>query len=655
MSNIYGLLNLDSVILKNFALQGRYIEKNIELDRILRNATHRLDAIKEKMHDGGERPAFNSQSIDEVIAKVKRDSVSNEEQWSIKELRIVSYYLVRFRNQHNVFDYAIRLLETNWKDLYIRGLMFFLMNSWNSCPSNLLINVRGIIIRHLVNYAGPIKHYQILKNQVDLLESAGPIRLSALLSAKGLPPESAPKILGYKTSALSFPYFSDVIIDYFRQKQEVDYDEMEDIFRKHSLDRTKKMMYAYLVEKAEDSNDGNFQGAVVRSARRVLGDINLSTTWSPFTGATPQDIWQLNKAKDLVIAWGARKTIDAFFDICVQDPYRRKCWLEYINNIMDYRIVGSTSVRTKLQANSEVAPLLNSCFIKTNSRVSTTAALVLFIKDKVFVEFSDVGALYIYNASNYIIRGIKGKSSLDSTANLKNTSIGMAVENNYYWDYTYADEGKITHRGEWQDRLQRWMKNKMGIRPGQKVGYSIPKPATEHLQYSRETIIAAKSAASSNSIASKTAQVGPARAASTSASERQLLVEKPRQSMASSAENEHNTIKPGTRIKTEIHGIRSKRIFDDSCQVLADKDGIYIYIKSKQRTYYVSPSELIKPENHRIFLISSDHSKTKYEVRTAIWQSSVSSFNSHTIGFIERSGSDIIYTTLDGKKVRIHI
>lgn len=657
MSNIYGLLNLDSEILKNFALQGRYVEKNVELDKALRNATRRLDAVKERMCDGGERPAFNYQSIDEVIAKVKRCPLEDEEQWSIKELRIVSYYLVRFRDQRNVFDYAIQLLETNWKDLYIRGLMFFLMNSWNSCPRDLLFSVSEVIKRHLVNYTGPIKLYQILKNQVDLLENVGPIRLSALLSAKGLPPESAPKILGYKTSALSFPYFSDVIINYFRQKQDVDYDEMEDIFRKHSLDRTKKMMYAYLVEKAEDSNDGNFQGAVVRSARRVLGDINLSTTWSPFTGATPQDIWQLNKAKDLVVAWGARKTIDAFFDVCVQDPYRRKCWLEYINNIMDYRIVGSTSVRTKLQANSEVAPLLNSCFIKTNSRVSTTAALVLFIKDKVFVEFSDVGALYIYNASNYIIRGIKEKRSLDSTASLKNTSIGPAVENNYYWDYTYADEGKITHRGEWQDRLQRWMKIKMGIRPGQKPGYSIPKPApvTEHLQYSRDTIIAAKSAASTNSIASKIAQVGPARAASTSASERQLLVEKLRQSTVSSTENEHNTINPGTRIKTEIHGIRSKRIFDDSCQVLADKDGIYIYIKSKQRTYFVSPCELTRPENHRIFLISSDHSKSKYEVRMAIWQSSTKSFNSHTIGFIERSGSDIIYTPLDGKKVRIQI
>jgi hypothetical protein len=143
---------------------------------------------------------------------------------------------------------------------------------------------------------------------------------------------------------------------------------------------------------------------------------------------------------------------------------------------MDYRIVGSTSVRTKLQANSEVAPLLRSCFIATNSKVSTTAALVLFIKDKVFVEFSDVGSLYIYNATNRIIRDIKKRRTLDSTSDLKDTSVGMAIDQYSSWSYIYNDEGRITHRGEWEERFRRWMREKMDMRPGQKVKYSIPKP-----------------------------------------------------------------------------------------------------------------------------------------------------------------------------------
>lgn len=450
MSNVYGLLNLNRDILENFALQGRLIENNVETDRILRNATRKLKAIEDRMQDDGKRPDFNLQSIEEVIEKVKREANGTNEEWALKELRLVSYYMVRLRNEQKVFDHALWLLESNWKDMFINGLMFFLMNSWNICADNLLIGVSELVKRHLINYSGSIKRYLILKRQTDLLEKVGPVRLATILSTKNIPLDDAPTILGYKASSLSFPYFSDVIINYFKRKQEIDYDEMENIFSKHSLDRTKKLIYAYLVEKAEDSGDDNFQGAVVRSARRILGDINVSTTWSPFTGATPEDIWQLNKAKDLIIAWGARKTVDAFFDVCVQDPRRRKCWLEYVGNIMDYRIVGSTSVRTKLQANSEVAPLLRSCFIATNSKVSTTAALVLFIKDKVFVEFSDVGSLYIYNATNRIIRDIKKRRTLDSTSDLKDTSVGMAIDQYSSWSYIYNDEGRITHRGEWE-------------------------------------------------------------------------------------------------------------------------------------------------------------------------------------------------------------
>lgn len=654
MSSVYGLLNLNRDILENFALQGRLIENNVETDRILKNATRKLKAIEDRMQDDGKRPDFNLQSIEEVIEKVKRCSEGGAEDWSTKELRLISYYMVRLRNEQKTFDYALTLLESNWKDLYINGLMFFLMNSWNICSDNLLIGVSELIKRHLVNYTGSIKRYLILKKQTDLLEKAGPTRLASLLSAKSIPLENATSILGYKLSSLSFPYFSDVIINYFKRKQEINYDEMEEMFKRHSLDRTKKLMYAYLVEKAEDSCDGNFQGAVVRSARRVLGDINLSTTWSPFTGATSEDIWLLNKAKDLVIAWGARKTVDAFFDVCVQDPRRRKCWLEYVGSIMDYRIVGSTSVRTKLQTNSEVAPLLRSCFIETNSKVSTTAALVLFIKDKVFVEFSDVGSLYIYNAKNRIIRDIKKKRTLDSTADLKDTSIGMAIDQYSSWSYLYNDEGRITHRGEWEDRFRRWMREKMEMRPGQKAKYSIPKPiqTNEQKRYGVDSIETESSKPTFQAITPKVERLESTWGATSSQpslfSDEEIPIENLKVSGSS------NTIHPGTRIKAEIQGIQSKWIFDDTCRVMADKNGIYVHLKRNRRTYYVSPSTIKSLEGRSIWLVSSHNSTKKYSVQLAIQNKVSGQPYTQKIGTIECVGSDIVYVPLNGSKVNIH-
>lgn len=655
MSNVYGLLNLNRDILENFALQGRLIENNVETDRILRNATRQLKVIEDRMQDDGKRPDFNLQSIEEVIEKVKREANGTNEEWTLKELRLVSYYMVRLRNEQKVFDYALCLLESNWKDMFVNGLMFFLMNSWNICADNLLIGVSELVKRHLINYSGSIKRYLILKRQTDLLEKAGPVRLATILSTKNIPLDDAPTILGYKASSLSFPYFSDVIINYFKRKQEIDYDEMENIFSKHSLDRTKKLIYAYLVEKAEDSGDGNFQGAVVRSARRILGDINVSTTWAPFTGATPEDIWQLNKAKDLIIAWGARKTVDAFFDVCVQDPRRRKCWLEYVGSIMDYRIVGSTSVRTKLQSNSEVASLLKSCFIETNSRVSTTAALVLFIRDKVFVEFSDVGSLYIYNSSNRVIHDIKRKRFIDSTADLKDTSIGMAIDQYSSWSYLYYDEGRITHRGEWEDRFRRWMREKMEMCPGQKVKYSIPKPAqTDNQQrFGIERLDDDKPTPKFQAVTPKVERLESSWGVSTS-SQPSLFSEEEAPMSKSNLSSESNTPHPGSRIKREIQELQSKWIFDDTCRVMADKEGIYVHLKKNGRTYYIAPSKITKLDGCSIWLVSSYNSTKKYTVQLAIQNKLTGKPYTQTWGTIERIGSDIVFVPLCGVKVNIH-
>lgn len=655
MSNIYGLLNLNRDILENFAWQGRMIENNVETDRILRNTMRKLKTIEDRMQDDGKRPDFNQQSIEEVIEKVKRETTGANEEWTIRELRLVSYYMVRLRNDPQVFDHALQLLENNWKDLFINGLMFFLMNSWNICPDTLLIGVSELIKRHLVNYVGSIKRYLILKRETDLLEKSGPARLATLLSAKNIPLEDAPYILGYKVSSLSFPYFSDVIITYFKRKQEIDYEEMEGIFKKHSLDRTKKLIYAYLVEKAEYSCDGNFQGAVVRSARRILGDINVSTTWSPFTGATAEEIWQLNKAKDLIIAWGARKTVDAFFDVCVQDPRRRKCWLEYVGNIMDYRIVGSRSVRTKLQSNSEVAPLLKSSFIETNSRVSTTAALILFIKNKVFVEFSDVGSLYIYNSSNSIIRDIKRKRYLDSTTDLKDTSIGMAIEQYSSWSYLYNAEGRITHRGEWEDRFRRWMSEKMKMHPGQKIEYSIPKP----VQISGLQRLGVNKSEDDKPIQKfQTVNTKIERLESlwgtATTSQPSLFSEEETLSVKQSTTTDSGMPYPGSRVKKEILGLKSKWIFDDSCRVMADKNGIYVHIKKNSRTYYIAPSKISELEECNIWLVSSRSSGNKYTVQLAMLNKQNRKPYTETWGTIERDGNDIVFIPLNGIKVNIH-
>lgn len=619
MSDIYGLLKLNRDLLGNFALQARSIEKNVETDRILRDAARQLQAIEERMQDDGRPPEYSQQKVDAVLNKARVDAKCKNKKWTIGELRLLSYYVINLRYEPEVFAHAMQLLGANWKDMYIGGLMSFLMNAWNDCPETLLNGVREAVKTRLVNYGGSLKRYLLLKQQTDLLEKSGPARLAALLQTKGMPLKAAPTILGYKASALAFSYFSDVIINYFLRMEKVDYNHVEDILKKYPLDRTKKLLFSCLIEKADKSANTILQDQVARAARRCLGDITLATTWAPFLGATDEEKLQLAKAKAMIMAWGTRKVIEAFFEICVQDPRRRKCWLEYVPSISDFRVAGSATVRAKLLSNPELASHLRNCFIETNSRVSVTAALVLYIGNKVFVEFSDTGAMYIYNSSNQIIRNVKNKKYIDSTTNLKDTSMQMAVEQFTSWNYQKCNnEGRITHQGEWETRFRQWMREKMGIRPGQ-YNYSVPEPATEAKQLT-------------------------------------LFPEEPKKANPTESTNP-SRIYPASLVKNVIKGLQSKWIFKDTCRVLADLQGIYLHFRNNNRTYYLAPSDITTLIGNSIWLVPTDNSNAKFTVKLASMSkiSGKTHTNTRPLGTIERSGGNIIFIPMSGAKVNVPI
>lgn len=101
------------------------------------------------------------------------------------------------------------------------------------------------------------------------------------------------------------------------------YDTLEDIFDRHGLDRTKKLVLANLVEKADDKGDDVERSLLCKFINRVLGDVTLASTWAPFPGATEADAQKLKKAMKLVNMWFTQQIIEVFFDVCVQDQDRR--------------------------------------------------------------------------------------------------------------------------------------------------------------------------------------------------------------------------------------------------------------------------------------------------------------------------------------------
>ena len=97
-----------------------------------------------------------------------------------------------------------------------------------------------------------------------------------------------------------------------------------------------------------------------------------------------------------------------------------------------------------------------------SSQYKQTTALVLCIKDKVFVEFSDNGALSVYkHGSTKVAIFDDGAKSVFKTDGLKRFSPTL-VDTDIWGVYNvYNDGGKMNHQGNWENRLENWLARKV--------------------------------------------------------------------------------------------------------------------------------------------------------------------------------------------------
>lgn len=462
MSDAYSLLNINRDVLKDFHLLANMVGDH-QTEKVINQNVRKLKAIEERMFvDEGIQ--VSKQSIDEILYKevqAAHNKTINMSDWTMRELRIISYYMMKLQDDEVAFDYALSLLDKGWRNMFFNGLVFYLMNSWCLIKPELRKKTSLLVIKKLQEYKDNNRRCLLLKNHANLFEDAGPQRLAYLLTSQNKDIKEAPLVLGSKASAISQSYFSDVIVKYC-ERHPIDEDDLEELFEVHDVKRTKQLLFAHLVMKAEESGDAVRQTQLSKFINRTLGDVTLTTTWAPFLGATTEEAQRLKRAMQQVNLWFTRRIIETFFEVCVQDKERKKFWLDYVNDVRGFKIVGSTTTKRLLQNDSRVNTMFHRHFIETNSTYSQTAALVLCIKDYVLIEFSDTGSVYAYKQNNTKVQFLrKGTRYMTSTNDLKDTSLDNLVDNDAWYGTSYNDEGRMRHSGYWQDRLKMWLQVKV--------------------------------------------------------------------------------------------------------------------------------------------------------------------------------------------------
>lgn len=575
MNDIHSLLNIDAGYIDDFHLLAKAVVDN-QMEKLVVSNCKRLQLVAERMMTDYE-PVADKRSVEAVIMKVKEcvaDQTLHSSTWSAHELRMVSYYIMYFEDDENAFRAAIGLLDKYWKDLFFNGLVFYLLNSWNLLRESYRKAVCDLVTNKLSQYRGKNKKYLLLKNHANYFEEKGPSRMARLIGIRDMDVLSAPTLLGFKPSTITMSYYSDVIVKYVDKKSEISIEDVEEILSNHNLDRTKKLVLSDMVLRADCSEDVMLQTQVSKLSQRLLGDITIAATWAPFPGATDDQINTLKLAKELVNKWFARKVIDVFFDVCVQDEDRKQFWLKYTDKITHFMIAGSTSVRHELQTDSRVGELFDNLFIDTNSRYSYTAALIMYIKDRVIVEFSDYGSLYVYKRDNSTIAFLKkGVKQIRSVNDLKSPYCGKLV--NEAWRrglYYLYDEGSMRHAGYWQDRLKLWFKDKLD-----KETPIVGNEESENTVFSPVNL--------------------PQRSSRLTFKEKAFV------------EPEESSIEDCKHYKKyAVSDISSKELFNNRCRVIANSQGFYISLNSESKSHA-----------HRYFHISPLINFTSGTVTGSIW------------------------------------
>lgn len=395
--------------------------------------------------------------IDSFLINLKRFCGGEMEiVFSSWELKNFCYFFSRIVKDKKLVNIVLELLADQWSDLYFYGLVDFLLNSWDR-HSEVFMCVASFVAKHLGTYRGYVPRFRFLADNNWLLSSDGPMKLGLICREKSIGVSQILNKMKMAESRISYRFFGDVIYSYFCSMNAFpDIDELDNLLHKHKSDTTVKRVIPYLM--CNLKMDRGQMTRLYALAIRYIGKFDDDVKWC-FPNGTDEEKDIIRQAHDKLVAWVYKKYIYAYFINIVDDQNRSDFWVRAVKYIEDVRFVGSAGVRENFRLNPNLKNVVANRYITTD-RNSDTSAIVMRIRDRIFVEFSDVGSLYVYKQDNFPILNLESSKYTTSINDFKEPGINLLIDEE---SSIYEDSGRMTHQGYWTWRLNKWFQNVMHI------------------------------------------------------------------------------------------------------------------------------------------------------------------------------------------------
>ncbi len=363
-------------------------------------------------------------------------------------LRGFSYNIVP--GNYSFYKYVLTVFDSNWTSSLIMGLIHSTLSNWaefDGSERKMLVNY---LKEHIQN--GTSHTASCLQDSLKYLSENGPYAMGHYLNKRGKSIYDCCSIFLLPRNRFSYSYFSDAIVGYYENNSSVDFEVLKKILTRHNnIIANKKVLPLVIISYKKK---GKVPSELVKLSVELIGDPFILSKWAPFKEITREEEDNLENARNILVSAISAEFINVFFRTLTDDSRRLKFWLKKTKYMTDFRVFGSSYSKSRLTGCVDNNMLAKHFTITVNNQ--DTCAMVMIVKDFAIIEFTDVGALYVYKSDNPMYNAIvENRYRVDKMDDLKNPQIGRLVDS--AGDrHVYAREGRMDHRGNWELRLNNW-------------------------------------------------------------------------------------------------------------------------------------------------------------------------------------------------------
>ena len=470
--------NSKSILNFNFSdVNFIYHSKNIFNQYINNSLEININKLKEIGY-GDELMDLEINTQRNVVSKFKKFVSSNNIEKNIftkREIRTLCYslsfsesYMKSILSNENEFKIFLNLVERDWKESFLKGLMYTYFVHFNN-SFNSLLSLEKYIVDKIEIYNGGNSFFLFFKNNKKyLFLKNGDLTLGYELAIKKININEITFAINRPKSWISFSYFSGVIFGFYERNKNNIASFINDLFvilKDHDSIITYKKVISKLIIQANESKYADIQELVKLKSLEIVGDPSINTLWLPFENATDSEKNDLKNAQIILNEWLTTEFISIFFQECINDPRRKKFWLKYASKITNFKVYGPEQIKFLLKRNNTIGKFVDSRYITTKSN-KNISAFVFVMGDYKLIEFSDQGYAFIASkieASTPIFSMDKINTVDDLRTKSYNSKL-VNREGSYL--YNIKDSGRLSHNDghlSWEQTFAYWIKNKTNI------------------------------------------------------------------------------------------------------------------------------------------------------------------------------------------------